>query len=423
MIYLYHFLLLILSCLYPFIFCLRVLKGKEDAKRFEERLGIASISRPEGFLIWLHAASLGESIAALNLIEKINSKYFDKRSDLSFLISTGTLSSAQNLADKLPANAIHQFQPIDNILAVKNFFKHWQPDLGIFFESELWPALLSEGAKNCKLLLLNACMSDKSFHFWSRVNLWFPCPAWYFTEIVAQSIKDLIKFQKLPVKKVSHLGNIKFANKKLIFNEEKYLSLKTHFNDKRIIVFASTHPADEIVIFNILPELKKQYIDCYFILIPRHPHRVIEIIKTCQSLGLTCSLSSSRHMPGLDQDLYIVDEFGVLGLYYNLSYISFIGGSFNIGGHNILEPAHFAKLIIFGPDMSSCHELASQMLSAHAAVQISDQRELLLKLGYFLSEHGKDELRIISENAFIFVRRGEQIINDYLKIIVKYIDD
>ncbi|MCC8417887.1 MAG: lipid IV(A) 3-deoxy-D-manno-octulosonic acid transferase [Rickettsia endosymbiont of Bryobia graminum] len=420
MIYLYNILSFFLLPIYLINLVLRIIKRKEDLKRIGERFAISKFhTESNSNLIWIHAASVGESTIALNLIENINNLY---SIPLQFLITSTTRSSAKILKQKLPKNAIHQFVPIDNIIFVRKFFHTWRPHIGIFIESELWPCLISEGSKYCKILLLNARISDKSFKRWQKFNSLFRDIVTNFSQIIVQSNKDFQKYTQLGVtNNILNLGNIKFANKPLTVNKEELLILSQHLAGKKIIVFASTHIEDEQVVLNVIKPIKSLFANCYFILIPRHPERKEDIGKICNQLGLNYSIKSNNNLPILTDDLYIVDKFGELGLFFSLAYISFIGGSFKQGGHNILEPGYFSNYIIFGPNMSNSANLAKDMLDYNAATQIQNEEELFNKIKYILSEQGSMEAKTYQDNALRFVSKNQQILNNYLTIIEKYL--
>lgn len=420
MIYYYHFFSFLLLPLYLIIILYRTIIGKEDVKRVLERFGVTSFKNmeiKERKLIWIHAASLGESVAVLSLIDNINKTSMT----VSFLVTSGTVSSAKMLKEKLPKNAVHQFIPIDNIIFVSKFLKNWRPHLGIFIESELWPCLISEGSKYCDLLLLNARISDKSFKKWRKINYFFQYIMKFFKEIIVQSNVDFEKFKQLGVSNIVNLGNIKFTNKKLAVNEQELLALSRHLEGRRVIVLASTHLEDEQILFNIIKPIRQKYPDCYFILIPRHPERVNEISKNCNQRNLYYAIKSEQNLPVLTDDLYIVNKFGELGLFFSIAYISFIGGSFKQGGHNILEPAYFNNCIIFGPNMSNSADISKQMLKNQAAIQIQNESELAFKLEYFMTDIGEEESMFYKARALKFVGKNQQILQDYLGVIEKYI--
>ncbi|WPY00891.1 3-deoxy-D-manno-octulosonic acid transferase [Candidatus Trichorickettsia mobilis] len=417
MLHVYNMLTILLMPVYIVVLIIRIFRQKEIISRIFERFAFSDRQRPAGALIWVHAASVGESIAAMTIINAIN-----KISLHNFLVTSGTVSSAQILASKLPANAIHQFLPFDNVLVIKKFFKHWQPDLGIIVESELWPCLINEGSKNCKLLWVNARISDYSFQKWQKFSGFFQFIIAKFSDIIVQSSIDFKKLQTLGAKNIINLGNIKFANEKPAVDQQQYAKITEHLQGKKIIVAGSTHFEDEQVILPVVHQLKTQFPNCYLIIVLRHPERKNEVVKFCQNLNLTVSVRSETSLPSLTSDLYIVDSFGELGLFYSIADIVFVGGSFKQGGHNPIEPAHFGKIIIFGPDMSNCQIIANEMIDSDAAVQISDQKELLDKLQHYLQCNDTTEVQVYKNNAAVFIQKHQQILASYLEIISKYIN-
>lgn len=402
---------------YILVLAWRILRKKENFLRIQERFGFSTCKRPAGILIWLHAASVGESAIAVTLIENISAT----SPNLNFLVTTGTIASSKIIASKLPKNAVHQFLPIDNIFFIRKFLKNWQPKLGIFIEAEIWPGLLIEASKTCKLLLLNAHISDRSFRRWRKVKSFFQTVMASFSSVATQSIFDYEKYKTLGTNNLINLGNIKFANKKLPVDAENLANFKNALSGMRVIVFASTHLSDEKVILNVIKPIKHQFQDCYFIMIPRHPDRRDEIKKICKNLNLKFTLRSQSKTPNLADDLYVVDNFGELGLFYSLAYISFVGGSFSKGGHNPIEPCHFKNMIIFGPDMSNCRAVAENMLLERAAIKFDNKHKLLEILQNFLKSDGELKSQIYRTNAEIFAGKYQQIFQNYLSLIKKYL--
>jgi 3-deoxy-D-manno-octulosonic-acid transferase len=418
MIYLYHLLSFLLLPLYILFLLIRLAKGKEDKSRIFERFGVSNRKRPAGYLIWFHAASVGESLATISLMQALNSTS-DKK--LNFLITTGTKTSAVLLKKRLPENAIHQFLPVDNIIFIRIFLQKWCPDLAIIIEAEIWPCLITQVRRCCKLLLMNARLSDKSFQRWKKVAHFFRFCMAQYDQIIVQSEKDFIKFQTLGVRNITNLGNIKFANKKLEANPAEQQSLIERLNNRKIVVFASTHAEDEAHILPIILNLKNNCKESYFILAPRHPSRKAEIEASCKAHGLKCSFRTQVNIPNLEDDLYIADTLGELGLFYSICYIAFVGGSFNQGGHSPLEPAHFGKLIIFGPDMSNAADIAREMIESKAALQISNSIELSKLIDYFLSDSGRSEYENYSSASLGFITKHSNVLQNYLLVIQKFL--
>ncbi|MDP5110718.1 MAG: 3-deoxy-D-manno-octulosonic acid transferase [Rickettsiaceae bacterium] len=382
-----------------------------------QRLGVIEVKRPKGKLIWMHAASVGESMVAVTLTNALNSLY----PDINFLITTGTLSSAKILETSLPANATHQFVPLDNIIIIKRFLSHWKPNLGIFIESEFWPCLVNESAKKFNIIVVNARLSDRSFNRWMNRKKLFNKIIAHFKLVATQSVTDLKKYQALGCEKAINLGNLKFANKELEVDRNQLKKMENIFQNKQVFVASSTHTEDEEVTLQIIQEFKKAKIDYYPIIVLRHPERRNEISKKCRNLGLSFTLRSQNNLPSLKDDLYIGDSFGELGLFYSLSKITFIGGSFKRGGHNLVEPAYFDNIIILGPDMSNFQNIATEMIQEKCAIQISDKADLAKKLLFFLDKNNKKTSQELIDNARKFVDNRERTLDNYLKEIKKFL--
>ena len=419
LIRIYKLILLLLTPLYPFILFYRLIRKKDTPASITQRLGFISKERPKGRLVWIHAASLGESIAAITLINSIKNSY----PDINLLVTTGTLSSAQMINKSLPAGSLHQFVPIDNFLIVRKFINHWQPDLGIFIESELWPALVTESAKKCRLILVNARLSNKSFGLWQKYQAQFKYIIDNFSKVITQSERDYFKYTSLGCSKAVNLGNIKFSNKELPADSDQLQRLQQIFASRKVFVAASTHKEDEEIILPVLSKLKHEKLDYYPVIIPRHPARQAEIADYCNKLGLSYCLRSQSLVPDLEKDLYIADSFGELGLFFSLSSVVFVGGSFGqLGGHNLLEPAHFNNAIILGRDMSNYQNITDEMISQKAAIQITGSEDFEREIKLLLSQAGNEQRTSLATNARNYINNYKKTLDNYLAEIKKFIE-
>jgi 3-deoxy-D-manno-octulosonic-acid transferase len=414
---LYNLLNIIIFPLYLIVLAYRFIAKKENSYSIRGRLSIMLKPRREGKLIWLHAASVGESVVAINLSQVIRIIY----PEINFLITTGTLSAATILEKSSLHNTDHQFAPIDNIFAVKIFLQHYKPDLGIFIESEIWPYLIIQSSKICKLLLVNGRLSDKSFNAWIKRRALFNYIVSHFSRILLQSEKDLSKYLSLGFPSAVNLGNIKFSNKKLTVNIEKLEILQKIVRDKKIFVAASTHKEDEDIILKMIQKFKTKQINYYPIVILRHPSRRDDIAKECQKMNLTFSFSQNA-MPNMQDDLYIVDSFGELGLFYTIAMITFIGGSFaQLGGHNLIESAFFNNVIILGPDMSNFQNISDEMIAKQAAIQVMNQSDLEEQVEFFLQDSSAMTSHKMAKNAMEYVTDRESILEKYISEIRQFI--
>ena len=424
-ILLYHLLAVIFFPFYIIILLARTLKGKENINSLKSRFAIYNQKRKKEKLIWVHAASVGESIIAINLVNQLRNKY----GNADFLITTGTLSSANLINQWLPIGVYHEFTPLDNIFIIRRFYKYWQPTLGIFVEFDIWPVLVTFGAKKCKLILLNGRLSDKSFRSWQKFPKIFKMLTDSFSYIGVQSTTDLEKYQLLGCVKAENLGNIKFTNKELKVDKKELTSLQTLFKGRKIFVAASTHEEDESVLLDVICQFKKEKIDKFFpIIVLRHPERASEVGAIFNKLGLRYTLRSDKTKNNiLKNDLYIVNSFGELGLFYSLADITFIGGSFKmksrIAGHNLLEPAHFGNVIIVGPNMSNFRDITDEMLESKACIQVNSSEELKNQILYFLADKNQKVCQKYSANAKKYVESKQKILTNYLQQIDIFFND
>lgn len=413
--FLYNFFGFLLLPFYILWLLYRLAKNKETKQSILHRFSI--YKNKIAVDLWLHAASLGESVAAFTLIDAL----IRIKPEIKIVISTGTITGGNYVKKNLSKNCYHIYLPVDNILFIQKFFRAWRPKLGIFFESELWPALLNETKNHCPVLLINARFSDQSFNNWQKYNFLFKKIIKCYSRIFTQSDHDLEKYLSLGVLNAKSIGNIKFSNKKLEIDDVKYRLLKEQLKHKKTILFASSHIEDENVFLPIIKDIRNYYTNSFIVIIPRHPHRSKEILKACQKLSIKASISSNNDNLDLELEAYIIDDFGQNGLFYKLSYISFIGGSFAQGGHSILEPAHFSNVIIFGPDMNKNYDLAKEALKAAACMQINNGAELLASIKYLLSNEGQEKVELLKNSAKLFIDSKKEILNDYLKEIMPYI--
>ena len=355
----------------PFIDCVinkRCREGKEDPVRIGERRGKPSRNRPKGSLIWIHAASLGESLSVLPLIELLHSRY--KR--CNFLITTGTVTSAKMLSARLPKNVIHQFVPVDCPQWVDSFLDHWQPSFAMWVESEFWPNLIKlTESRNIPMVLVNGRISPRSLQNWSRFPGTIASLLGGFKLCLAQSHTDMKNLKTLGAANVQMLGNLKYASAPLPADTQIVTELKASLADRPAWLAASTHPGEEEFIINTHRNLSNKLPKLLTIIAPRHPIRGELIAELAANQGLTGQLRSRAKALRPNTDIYIADSIGELGVFYRVAPVSFIGGSLiPHGGQNILEAAKLGSAVIFGPFTENFNEITSEMVRTAAAVRI-----------------------------------------------------
>jgi len=367
----------------PAILRRRARRGKEDLGRISERLGTPSIARPDGPVVWIHAASVGESVSLLPLIETMVARW----PGLTPLVTTGTVTSAQMMVELLPAEAIHQYVPVDLPGPVTRFLDYWRPALGIWVESELWPtALIGLHRRGIPALMVNGRMSIKSYRRWRRLRSVAQGVVSSFALVLGQSQADGDRLKSLGARDVRFLGNLKAAAPPLAADPDTLAAMEKALGDRPRWLAASTHPGEEAVAGNVHGGLAHDHPGLITLIAPRHPDRGPDIAEDLTAQGLTVGLGSRGDFPGPDTEIFVADSLGQMGLWYRLTTAVFVGGSFGTaGGHNPLEPARLKCALVFGPDMANTQELADALIDQGGAVQVSDQHCLKKAIGGLLA--------------------------------------
>ena len=366
MFILYQFLLTLLLILSPLIICFRVFKKKEDKKRFKEKFCFPSKKRTAGYLIWFHCSSVGELLSILPLVKEIEKN----KSINQILITTSTLSSAQIFKNFSFKKTIHQFFPIDSVFFSYKFLNYWKPTIAIFVESEIWPSIFKVlREKNIPLKLLNARITKKTFKKWKRVKKFSNSVFKNISIAYPQNEETFEYLKKLNVSKIKKIGNLKFTNNEQNKFTKLDKALLKNLNLKKIWCASSTHPGEEIICANAHINLKKKYKNLLTIIIPRHIHRVNEIVDEIKALNLNIVLHSSRPKKLENTDIYLVDTYGETKKFYRTSDIVFMGKSISgNGGQNPLEPANLGANVLYGPNVGNfkdTYKLLSKLKIAH----------------------------------------------------------
>ena len=372
-------------------------RGKEDALRFTERLGIPGTKRPDKPLIWMHAASIGEATSALALIERI----LAERPGLEILITTGTVTAARLLETRLPRGARHQFVPADLPRAVGRFLDHWHPNLAVWIESELWPNLvLMTRQRNIPMLLLNARLSARSHARWRAVPGLARPILGSFSMCLAQDKLQCARLRELGAAEVASVGDLKSAAMRLPTDNAAMAALATQIGDRPRWLAASTHPGEDEIAASVHVHLVAAHPGLLTIVAPRHPVRGDAIAAMAEARGLRVARRSRGEVVTTDVDLYLADTFGELGMLYNLAGIAFIGGSLvEMGGHNPFEAARFDCAILLGPHTANCAAMVADLMSARAAEIVAGEEALSEAVARLLDDPGLRDARAARASA------------------------
>lgn len=362
----------------------RAQRGKEDQKRMGERFGHASVPRPEGKLIWLHAASVGEVQSMLTMVRKL----LDRQPHASMLITTGTVTSAALVAQQNLPRTIHQFLPVDTPASVTRFLEHWHPDLALWVESEFWPQLILRANKRgIPMLLVNARLSAKSFHGWKRWPSFARQLLGSFTALYAGSGEDAARLRALGAQNVIEAGNVKFDAEPLPVNTSALEQLSIQVGDRPLWLAASTHGNEEQMIATAHRHVAQQFPNLLTIIVPRHAVRGDVIADELRSNGFKAVQRSKGETIDSSVQLYLADTMGELGTFYHLAPIVFVGGSLIAhGGHNPLEPARQQCAILSGRHVHNFNDIVKQMQEAHAIRLVNDTQELARTVNELLAD-------------------------------------
>lgn len=397
----------------------RLEAGKEDPDRIDERRGVASVPRPDGPLIWFHAASVGESLSLLELIRRMS----ETRPDLNFLVTTGTVTSAQVMAARLPPAAQHQFIPVDVLPYVRRFLDHWKPDLAIWTESEFWPALITETkARGTQMVLINARMSKTSHDRWrflrgmARSLLSRFDAAHVQDDITAGYLRRL----GVPSERLHVTGTLKEGAAALPCDEDERTRMAQHLNGRPVWLAASTHEGEEEKILDAHAQALRVNHRLLMILVPRHPHRADDVEKLIIRKKCSVVRRSTGERPGPDTQVYLADTLGELGLWYRLSPISFVGGSLEpIGGHNPFEPAALGSAILHGPYVTNFVDIFQRLAEAKASCLVTSPDSLADAVNELLNP---DKAAALAHAAWEVCSAGADVTDQALEMLFERLD-
>jgi len=360
----------------------RLARGKEHPQRLSERRGESAIARPPGPLIWAHGASVGEMLAVIPLVEGIRARNFN------VLVTSGTVTSARLAEERLPPGVIHQFIPLDAPRYTARFFEHWQPNLALLAESDLWPnMILACKQRSIPLILVNGRLSERSFTRWRYLPKTIGTLLSCFDLCLTQSGPDAERYSELGAPRVSMTGNLKLDVPAPPVDAGKLAAMRTVVRQRPLIAACSTHPGEEAVIIDAHRRLRQSFPGLLTIIAPRHPDRGTGVVEIATAAGLNAVARSRGLLPDRGTDVYVADTIGELGLIYRLAPIVFMGGSLvRHGGQNPIEAAKLGAAILHGPHVWNFTEIYSALDEAHGAEEVLDVNKLAVRIGSWLTD-------------------------------------
>lgn len=399
------------SLIVPVIILVRIYGKKEDKTRVAERFGRASVPRPDGNVVWIHAASMGESLSVLPVIQKL----ITDNPSIHVVLTTVTLTSARTIAPKLPARTFHQFAPVDLPWATARFVRHWKPDLAIWVESEFWPnQMLSMHKTEKPMVLINARISEHSAGNWRRAPYAIRTLLSCFRIILAKSEEDARRLKNLGAQHVSCVGNLKFSSPALDADPKVTSEILSLIGDRPVWVAASTHPGEEDMVGDVHRLLREKFPRVLTLIVPRHNIRGNEIAAQLSLKKLRVSQRSKQETISEETDIYLADTMGELGIFYRLAEIVFIGGSLvPHGGQNPFEPARLDCAVLYGPHMENFTEFCAELEAVGGAALVKDSNDLAEKVEALLRDHEKQD---DMANAALEIVKGKQ---DVLENVIK----
>ena len=418
MIFFYRILTFFLFPIFVLIIFFRRYFNKEDKKRFKEKISINDSYLPNNKkIIWIHAASIGETNSVFPLISKLTKD----NEDVFILLTSTTLSSSQLIERKKfnENNIQHRFLPLDVQFLVKKFIKHWEPELVIFVDSEVWPNYLLEISKRkIPLILLNGRITMKTFKRWKLVSRLSLKLFSLYDLCLPSSGESEKNLKSLGAKNVKFIGNLKFCTN--INSKKKYIDLKSFFNTHNIWCAASTHPNEEEIIFKTHSLLKQKGIKTITIIIPRHINRSNEINKISNNFNFKSQIINKFEDLSKDSEILIINSIGEMINYFQNCESIFMGKSLskkliNVGGQNPIEPAKCGCKIYHGPYISNFKEIYGLLKEKKIACEITNEIDLSQNLIEDFKNKNVKNKRIIDEiNLY-----GEQILNLTTKEILR----
>jgi len=411
MYFIYNIFTYLVVLFSPLIIFLRILKGKEDPKRFKEKFCIYK-NQNNFRSIWFHAVSVGELMSIIPLLKKL-----DKNKKINqIIVTSSTISSAKIFKKQKFENTIHKYFPIDTNFLNKKFINFWKPQAAFFVDSEIWPNMFRNlKNKNVPIILLNGRITEKSFKRWALIKN-FSKSVFKNISLALPSNKETKNFlKKLGVNNIKLIGNLKYYGLSVIKDKDINI-LKKKFQNFNIWCAASTHEGEEILISNLHKNLKKKQKKLLTIIIPRHIDRVKKIVEELNENKLKVVKHSSNTNLKNDTDIYIVDTYGEASKFYNLTSVCFMGGSIiNHGGQNPLEPARLGNYIINGPNIKNFNEVYKFLNKNN----MSETTSNINKIQKIIEE--KLNKKISNQNKNKIFKIGEKILNENMIYINKYI--
>ena len=411
MYFVYSIITYLVFILSPIIFFFRIINGKEDPKRFREKFCIYH-KKNNLNSIWFHAVSVGEIMSIIPILKKIEKN----KKIQQIIVTSSTKSSAKIFETQKFKKTIHRYYPLDTNYLNLKFINFWKPQAAFFVDSEIWPNMIKNLHKQkIPIIILNARITKKSFQKWMIINNFSKSIFKKISLALASDIQTKKFLKKLGVKKIIFAGNLKYYG----INNIKNLDTKSYkykFKNFKILCAASTHHGEEKLISKLHKIIKRKEKNLLTIIIPRHIERIPKIMDDLRKNNLKVITHSSNKNLKENTDIYLVDTYGEASKFYNLSNITFVGGSIvKHGGQNPLEPARLGNHIVNGPHITNFREIYKFLLKNKISITSSN----IISIKNFVEK--KIDKKISNKNKKKIFNIGKKILNNNMYYLNKYI--
>lgn len=358
-LFLYRAATAALEPLAPALLAHRARRGKEDPERMDERLARSPAPRPDGPLVWLHGASVGEGLSLLPLVEALKSR----APAANLLVTSGTVTSAELLGRRLPTGAMHRYAPLDTPGVAARFLDQWRPQAVVLVESELWPNLVVQAqTRGAKLALLSARLSDRSLRGWRRSPASARRLLSAFDLVMAQDDDGAAALARLGARDDGRL-NLKLAGEPLPVDDLALGRVRQAAAGRPVLVAASTHAGEEAIVLDAFAAVARRKDPPLLVIVPRHPVRGPAVALLAAERGFSVRRQGAGEPFDGQAAVHVADGLGELGLWFRLAHAALVGGSLidGLGGHNPLEPARLGAPILVGPHVRNWRSVYEAM--------------------------------------------------------------
>ncbi len=380
-------------------------KARGYRRNWTQRLGLgAAIRQP---VIWVHAVSVGETVAIAPLVRWLLVRYPQHR----ILVTNMTPTGAEQVRTLFGDRVEQRFCPWDLPLALKAFLRRTQPELCIIVETELWPNMVAQCARaGVPVLLANARLSERSARGYRKFSVLARPMLQRLSLIAAQNPADAERFVALgmPAERVEVTGSIKFDLQPDADKVQAGRALRQQLGaDRPVLIAASTHQGEDEILLEAWQQLKATHPELVLILVPRHPERFADVARLCRRYSERLVCRSSGKQADTQTELLLGDTMGELMLFYAAADIAFVGGSFSgTGGHNPLEPAALGLPVMMGPDCFNFQAITDALCDAGGLVRVEDAAGLRAQLSVWLGEAGQRRAAGAQGADFVAANRG-----------------